>query len=223
MGLESELVQQQQFSSRLVTRSPACEVLLVPATGRILMASERFCSQFRVERPAGAFLLDTVSFRYPDVVRRLLHTGGEALQAAVLEGREQVLRLRAEPLGAAESALTALCLEPDAEICWRGELDALEEPMFAVDAAGLVSYPNRSARVMFGALAEGSAADALFEAAVPRWWDIAPLESARRLLGRGGRQYLASIRRERVAESLGELCFVRLHERAAPSLAAEPS
>ncbi len=218
--MEAELRQQQRFSNHLVTQAPACEVLLMPATGRIVLASERFRRQFSLEDPAGCFLLDAVTFRYPDVVRRLLQSGGEALQPAVIDGREQVLRLRAESIAAAESPLTVLSLEPHAEICWRGELDAVEEPLFAIDDAGFVVCPNRSARELLGAAAEGGVAHALFEATLPRWWDIAPLDSARRLLERQGRQYLALIRRDRLADSVGDLCFVRLQERAATPLAA---
>ena len=71
---------------------------------------------------------------------------------------------------------------------------------------------NSSAARIFGATAAGITAAELFETG-GAWWDIAPLESARRLLDRGEHRYLASVRRERVAESIGELSIVHLRER----------
>jgi hypothetical protein len=47
-----------------------------------------------------------------------------------------------------------------------------------------------------------------------RWWDIAPLDSARRTVTRGDQQFVASIRRERIADSVGVVTCVYLHERA---------
>jgi PAS domain-containing protein len=116
-------------------------------------------------------------------------------------------------MGSGASQVTALSIESCDEMCWRGEVDALDEAVFAVNSRGRVVFLNRSARALFGEGVEGGAAAGLFDTGGTRWWDIAPLQSARRMLDRGDHRYLASIRRERVAASIGELSFVQLHER----------
>jgi PAS domain-containing protein len=210
--LRVELEQARQLFASMVVNAPGAEVLLTPATGRILLASERFTGLFGVNEPAtGQFLLDTVSFAYPIVIKRLMTIGGEEIQGATLQGRDVVLRVRAGLIGGA-SPLARLSIEPCDEICWRGAVDALEQPVFAVNPRGRVIFLNRSALAVFGAQTEGAEAAQLFDKGpgTSRWWDIAPLESTRRMLSRGSRVYLASIRRERIAESIGELSFVHL-------------
>ena len=211
-ALEGNLAQLLQQNTQLVTRAPTAEVLVSSATGGIVAASDRFVRAFDVTDAAGRFLLDTVAFAYPAVIRRLMTTGGEEIQGATLHGRELVLRVRAEIVGSGASQTTALSIEPCDEICWRGALDALDEAVFVVNSRGAVVFLNRSAARIFGATAAGITAAELFDTG-GAWWDIAPLESARRLLDRGEHRYLASVRRERVAESIGELSIVHLRER----------
>jgi PAS domain-containing protein len=121
-----------------------------------------------------------------------------------------VLRVRAEIMGDGDHQVAALNVEKCDDLCWRGEVDAIAEPVFAINANGEVVFLNRRARTVFGDAAEGAPASGLF--GERSWWEIAPLESARRTVDRDGRRYLASIRRERVAESIGELSFVHLQE-----------
>jgi hypothetical protein len=51
----------------------------------------------------------------------------------------------------------------------------------------------------------------LFGTGAGHWWNIAPLEVTRRILERNGQRYLAWIRRDKVAPSIGELTFIRLY------------
>ncbi len=102
-------------------------------------------------------------------------------------------------------------IEPCDETCWRGALDGLDEPILVVSSRGVVVFLNRSAVRILGAEAVGAAASQLFDTA-GAWWDIAPLESARRVVERSSHRYLASVRRERIAESVGELSIVQLRE-----------
>jgi PAS domain-containing protein len=216
-ALRDEVEQARQLGALLVEKAPASEVLIAQSTGRILVASERFTALFGVSEPAaGQFLLDTVPFAYPIVIKRLIAAGGEEIQGATVQGREVVLRVRAGVIGGATPTVR-LCIEPCDDICWRGAVDALEQPVFAVNSRGRVIFLNRSAAAVFGARTEGSEAAELFDKApgTNRWWDIAPLQSTRRILPRDGRAYLATIRRERVAESIGELAFIHLTEREA--------
>jgi PAS domain-containing protein len=213
-ALESELERLQQLSEQIVTHSPAAMVRVASGTGRIVNASERFTRAFDVSDPQGRFLLDAIAFAYPAVIRRLMTTGGEEVQGATVRGRDAVVRVRAEVVGSGTSQVATLNIESCDEICWRGAVDAMDEPVFAVNSHGCVAFLNRAALAVFGADAEGVPATNLFGTQAARWWDIAPLESARRLLDRGEHRYLASIRRERIAASIGELSFVHLHERA---------
>jgi PAS domain-containing protein len=215
-ALEGEVAAAQALSTQLIATAPSAEVLLVPSTGRILRASDRFIQSFEVSEPViGQFLLDAVKFAYPGVIKRLMSSGGDEIQGAEVRGREVVLRVHAALIDLGTSQLVRLRTESCDEICWRGAVDAIDQPVFAVDSHGSTVFLNRSALAIFGPAAEGSNAGALFDAgsAAARWWDIAPLESARRMLDRNGRRYLASIRRERIAASVGELSFVHLHER----------
>ena len=219
-----EIDQSRQLNAVMVEQSPNSELMLTPSTGRILMASDRFVAHFGVTgAAAGQFLLDVVAFAYPVVIKRLIAVGGEEIQGATVHGREVVLRVRAGLIAGA-SPMVRLCIEPCDEICWRGAVDALEQPVFAVNARGRVIFLNRSAIAVFGTELEGAEAGNLFDRSpgTSRWWDIAPLEVTRRILPRGDRTYLATIRRERIAESIGELSFVHLAEREqvnAPALA----
>jgi PAS domain-containing protein len=205
--LADELARMQQLNAQLVTQAPSAAVLVESGSGRIVRASVRFTRSFGLTDPTGQFLLDTVAFDYPTVVRALLLSGGDEIQGARLAERELVLRVRAEVLGA---GVTALDIEKCDEPGLRGEIDAIEEPVFAVTPAGQLVLPNRSAATLLGEGAEGLAAATVFDGVAGRWWDIAPLESTRRIFRRGSHSYLVSIRRQRVAASIGELAFVRL-------------
>lgn len=217
--LEAEVAHLQRLSTELVARAPAAQVVVAATTGRIVTASERFTKMFEVADASGRFLLDSVEFVYPTVIRRLMVTGGEEIQGATVRGRDIVLRVRAEIMGPDSSRVAALSFESCDEIYWRSEVDALEEPVFAVNSRGCVVFLNRSALSLFGDEAEGVPATQLFDN-TSRWWEIAPLESAKRALDRGPRRYLASIRRKRVADSLGELSIVHLQERVSAAAAA---
>jgi len=208
--LEDELARLEHLNTQLISRAPSAAVLVDPGSGRIVRASERFARSLGLTDPAGQFLLDAVAFHYPTVIKQLMQTGGEEIQGAMLNGREVVLRVRAELLECGAAPAAALAVEIYTELGLRGELDAVEEPVFTVTAAGHVALPNRSAAALLGEGAEGLAAAGIFEGEAPRWWDIAPLESARRILRRGSQSYLVCIRRERVVASIGELAFVRL-------------
>jgi PAS domain-containing protein len=211
VALESEVSRLLQLNAQLVSRAPSSEVLVSSTTGRIVAASERFASAFGAASAPGGFLLDTVAFAYPAVIRRLISNGGEEIQGATLSGREVVLRVRAEVIGAGAAQVTAMNIEPCDETCWRGALDGLDEPVLVVSSRGVVVFLNRSAVQILGAEAVGAAATQLFDTA-GAWWDIAPLESARRVVERRSHRYLASVRRERIAESVGELSIVQLRE-----------
>ncbi len=211
-ALQGNLAELLQQNAQLVTRAPTAVVLVSSATGSIVAASDRFTRTFEVTDAPGRFLLDTLAFAYPAVIKRLMTTGGEEIQGATLHGRELVLRVRAEIVGSGASQTTALSIETCDEICWRGALDALDEPVFVVNSRGTLVFLNRSAARILGATAVGIAAAELFDTG-GAWWDIAPLDSARRLLDRGEHRYLASVRRERIAESIGDLSIVHLRER----------
>jgi PAS domain-containing protein len=210
--LEYETAHLQELMRQIVTRAPVSEVLVQSRSGRIISASERFVRSFDVSDATGSFILDAIDFAYPAVIKQLLLAGGEEIQGATVRGRNLVLRLRAEIMGDGDHQVAAVHVETCDDICWRGEVDALDEAVFAVNAHGEVAYLNRFARELFGESAEGAAAASLFNENSPRWWDIAPLDAARRTVDRHGHRYLASIRRKRIAESIGALSFVHLHE-----------
>jgi PAS domain-containing protein len=210
--LEYETARLQELTRQLITHAPTSEALVLSKSGRIINASDRFARAFGLSDAPGSFLLDAIEFSYPAVVKRLLLTGGEEIQGATVGGRAVVLRICAEIMGDGDHQVAALNVDRCEDICWRGEVDAIEEPVFAINAGGEVAFLNRRARVVFGEAAEGAPATRLFGQGSSRWWEIAPLESARRTLDRDGRRYLASIRRERLAQSIGELSFVHLHE-----------
>ena len=219
-ALEAEVGRFQQLNTELVSRAPSPEVLVTSSTGRIVNASDRFMRAFEVTDAPGRFLLDTIAFAHPAVIRRLMTRGGEEVQAATVRGRDVVLRVRAEIMGSGATQVAALSLESCDEICWRGEVDALDEPVFAVNARGCVVFLNQAALEVFGSEAEGIPATQLFDTDAARWWEIAPLDAAKRILDRGERRYLASIRRKRIAASVEELSIVHLHERGSAVAAA---
>ena len=211
-----ELVQARELNVQIIESAPAAEVLLTPTTGRIQHASQRFEELFGSPTGVvGRFILDSVSFAYPIVIKRLMTMGGEEIQGATVRGREAVLRVRAVLIGTGSAQMVRLTLESCDEICWRGAVDALDQPVFAVNSRGTVIFLNRTAVAVFGAQAEYSPASTLFDSGpgMTKWWDIGPLENARRMVSRGEHRYLASIRRERIAESIADLSFVHLHER----------
>lgn len=210
-SLDEEVERLRQATRELVTRTPA-PVLVASSTGRIIYASDHLLQAFGLEPASEPFLLDVIAFKHPQVVRRLMTTGGEALQPATVRGRERLLRVRAEVLPRSSSPLTVLSIESGDELCLRSELDALDEPVFAIGADGRLMYLNRAALGLFGAEADGAAATTVFNAHARHWWEIAPLPSARHILDYRQRRYNAVIRRARVAESADELCFVQLAE-----------
>jgi PAS domain-containing protein len=224
-GLQEETHRAQELSAQLMTKSPCSEVLLAAGSGRILHASERFTIGFDVPpTETGPFLLDAVHFAYPSVIKRLIAQGGDEIQAATLRGRSVVLRIRARLIDVGATPMTRMQIESYDEICWRGSLDAIDEPTFAIDSHGCVVYLNKAATGALGDAAEGSQAAALFGGGqkTVRWWDIAPLDSAKRVLDLGGRRYTASIRRERIAESIGDICFVHLRAKERSDAVAVP-
>jgi PAS domain-containing protein len=223
VSLQAEATRAQALAAQLITNSPSSEVVVAANTGRVLHASDRFRSAFDVAHSeTSPFLLDVIAFAYPSVIKRLMQAGGEEIQAATVRGREAVLRIRGSVIDSSSSPLVRLNIEGCEDICWRRSVDALSEPVFAVDSRGDVAFLNRAAVEIFGPDAEGAAATLLLESGPGNhhWWDIAPLESARRLFDMRGRRYLASIRRERVAASVGELSFIHLHEREHAPIAA---
>jgi PAS domain-containing protein len=208
--LEEQLARLERLNTELIVRAPAAAALVDPMSGRIVRASERFVRGLALENPSGQFLLDAIAFHYPTVIKQLLQTGGEEIQGATLQEREVVLRVRVERLESSNVPIAALAIEIFSELGLRGQIDAVDDPIFTVTATGHVALPNRSASTLLGEGAEGLAAASIFEEERGRWWDIAPLESARRILRRESQSYLVSIRRERVIASIGELAFVRL-------------
>jgi PAS domain-containing protein len=220
MAQQREVDVLKESNRQLIARAPYGAALVSVGTGRILNASERLQQAFDIRDATGRFLLDTIDFAYPAVIRRLMKTGGEEVQGATVRGQEVVLRVRAQLLGAGTSEVAALSIESCDEICWRGAVDAFAEPVFAINSRGCVAFLNRAALQLLGDDAQGVAASTLFTTGEARWWDIAPLDCARRILDWRGHRYLASLRRERVAASIGELSIVRLQETvAAPATA----
>ena len=210
-ALAEEVERLRQATRELVTRTPA-PLLVTSSTGRIVHASDRLIAAFDLEVLSEPFLLDAIAFKHPQVVRRLMTVGGEDIQPATVQGRERLLRVRAEVLPRSSSPLTLLSIESGDDLCLRSELDALEAPVFAIGADGRLMYPNRAALALLGPEADGGLATTVFDAQAARWWEIAPLASARRLLDYRQRSYCAAIQRVRVAESAGELSFVQLAE-----------
>jgi PAS domain-containing protein len=210
--LGSDVASLRELTKQLVTCAPISEVLVASQSGRIIHASRRFMTAFGAGQTSGGFLLDAIEFAYPTVIKQLMLSGGEEIQGAVLDGRHIVLRVRAETMGSGDQQVAAVNIERCDEICWRGEVDAIDQAVFAVNSYGEVAFLNRRARVVLGDEAEGSYAADLFQEAGTSWWNIAPLIVARRTVNRDGRRYIASIRRERIVESIGELSFIHLHE-----------
>jgi PAS domain-containing protein len=213
-SLEEEVERLRQATRELVARTPA-PVLIASSTGRIVHASDRLIAAFGLEDSSEPFLLDAIAFKHPQVVRRLMTVGGEDIQPATVQGRERLLRVRAEVLPRTSSPLTLLTIESGDDLCLRGQLDTLAEPVFAIGADGRLAYLNRAAIALFGPEADGGLATAVFAADTAHWWEIAPLASARRLFDYREHRYCASIRRVRIAESAGELSFVQLADSAA--------
>jgi PAS domain-containing protein len=216
-GQEIERV--QRINHEIITRSPYSEVMVLSASGRIVESSERFRTTFSVNEKVGGFLIDTVAFSYPAVIKRLCAIGGEDIQRATIAGRPAVLRIAAVLIGSGPSQVTRLVIERCDDVCWRTALDALEQPVFAVHPGGEILFLNLAARAAFGADSEGASAAELFNTTA-HWWDIAPLRTARRMLDRDGQSYLATIRLERIAESVGDLAFIDLQQRHATHAAA---
>ena len=222
-SLQEELRRAQRITAELIFQAPYCEAIVALGTGRILHASERFANTFALRTADdGSFLLDVIRFSYPDVIKRLLNSGGEEIQGATINGRELVLRVRASIFDLKGSKVARVSIENSEDICWHKAVDALEQPAFAVDSHGKVVFLNKSAAATFGADAEGATAESLLGTGPSknRWWDIAPLESARRVVDLRGEPYLAYIRRERIAPSIGELSFIHLQPRAKQYAAA---
>jgi PAS domain-containing protein len=212
-SLQDEVGRLQQAATQFVLRAPA-ELLVVSSTGRIMHASDRALKSFDLDDAPGQFLLDAIAFKHPDVIKRVMIGGGEEIQPASVRGLDRILRVRGEVMELGPSTVTLLSIERCDDLCWRAEVDAVEAPIFAIGSNGRLMYLNRSALALFGPEAEGAIATAFFQSAPSAWWDIAPLTSARRILNYGGRNYLASIQRARIATSLAEVAFVHLSERS---------
>ncbi|HUN76450.1 MAG TPA: hypothetical protein VMU40_18195 [Steroidobacteraceae bacterium] len=213
-ALQDEVGRLQQAAAKFVLHAPTAMLAAASSTGRIMYASNRLTKAFELDDAPGLFLLDAIEFKHPDVIKRVITDGGEEIQSAKLRGRDCILRVQAEVIEFGTSTVTLLSIESCEDLCWRCEVDAVEAPVFAIGPNGRLMYLNRAALALFGADAEGAVARALFDSGPSAWWEIAPLESARRILSYRGRSYLASIRRARVAPTLAELSFVHLNERS---------
>jgi PAS domain-containing protein len=212
-SLQDEVGRLQEAATQFVLRAPAA-MLVASSAGRIMYASARALKDFDLGDASGRFLLDAINFKHPDVVKRVMTGGGEEIQPATIRGLERILRVRGEVMEFGPSTVTLLILEGCEDLCWRSEVDAVEAPVFAIAPSGRLRYLNRAALTLFGADAEGTMATTVFDPRPSAWWEIAPLESARRIVNYRGRSYLASIRRARVATSLAEVSFVHLSERS---------
>jgi PAS domain-containing protein len=210
-SLETEVKRLRHATRELVTRTPA-PVLIASSAGRVVHASDRLVEAFGIDDSTEPFLLDVIAFKHPQVVRQLMITGGEDIQPATVLGRERLLRVRAEVLPRTSSPLTLLTIESGDDLCLRGQLDTLEQPLFAIGADGRLAHLNRAALALLGPEADGGLATAVFAADAAHWWEIAPLANARRLFDYRQHRYCASIRRVRIAASVGELSFVHLTE-----------
>jgi PAS domain-containing protein len=210
LTLGNEVERLRQLNTQLMVHAPSADLLVAAGTGRIVTASLRFAQEFNWTASPGSFLLDVVSFRFPDLIRRLMLDGGEDVQIATIQGREYLLRVRAVVAGQPGDQLSRMCFERCDELAWRGEVNALDEPIFAINSNGQVLFPNRAAVELLGAAVEGRMAESLFEGSAEHWWDISPLVTARRVVRHGGARYVASIRRERLASSVTEMSIVRL-------------
>jgi PAS domain-containing protein len=210
LSLASEVERLRQLNTQLMVHAPSADLLVASATGRIVTASLRFAQEFNWTATPGSFLLDFVSFRFPEIIRRLMIEGGEDIQIAAIKGQEYLLRVRAVVAGQPGDQLSRMCFERCDELAWRGEVNALDEPIFAINGKGQVLFPNRAAVELFGNTMEGRLAESLFEGSADHWWDISPLVTARRVVRRGTERYVASIRRERLASSVTEMTIVRL-------------
>jgi PAS domain-containing protein len=205
-----QLARAEELRSEILTRAPCAMIMVASSNGRILGASEAFAREFGVVEPVGQFLFDAVAFSYPSAIKRLLQSGGEHLQTVTLGKLDVVLRVRADRIDFDDSPATLLVIERQDGLCWRGQVDALDDPAIGVNAQGLILVSNRAAQSFFNLSTDGSSAVGLFDTATARWWNIEPLESARRLLDRNGRRYLVSIHRQRIADSIGEISFIRV-------------
>jgi PAS domain-containing protein len=209
-NLSREVARLQDLNSELVAQAPSAEILASSATGKIIAASARFTREFALSDYSGKPLLDAAGFRYPDVIRRLLSAGGEDVQIVTIEGRETLMRIWAVVVAGKDESLTRLCFERSDELAWRGAANALEEPLFSISANGQVIFPNRAAVALFGVSLDGRMAESLFDGSTDRWWDISPLDNARRIVRNGQNRYVAAITRERLATTLNEVSIVRL-------------
>jgi len=218
-SLQDEVGRLQRAVEQFVRCAPA-SMLVASSTGRIMFASDRLVKSFGLSDASGGFLLDSIDFKHPDVIKRVMTGGGEEIQPANVRGQERILRVQGEMMDFGPSRVTVLSIESCEELCWRGEADAVEGPMFAIAPNGRLMYLNRSALTVFGAEAEGAMATTIFDTGLSAWWDIAPLEDARRILNYRDRSYLASIRRTRIANSLAEVSFVHLNERRQADVAS---
>jgi PAS domain-containing protein len=218
-SLQDEVARLQHAATQFVLRAPAA-ILVLSSTGRIMHASDHILRTFDLGDACGRFLLDVIDFKHPDVIKRVMTGGGEEIQSVNVRGIDRILRVRGEVLEFGPSTVTLLSIESCDDLCWRAAMDAVESPVFAVDPSGRLAHLNRSALTVFGAAAEGATATTFFDTGPSAWWEIAPLESARRIVTYRGRSYLASIRRIRVATGLAELSVVHLNERSQADAAA---
>jgi hypothetical protein len=215
--IQDRLDKTAELNQQIIRGSPCAEALVHAGTGRVIHASDRFAQAFSVDTPLeGSFFLDALAFSFPAVIKRLMAVGGEEIQGALVDGHEKTLRVRAGCLGSGDSLMTRLIIEPGEDIIWKVALDALEEAFLIINAKDEVVFLNRAASELLPPgvrSGKTSLVLGILDTGV-RWWDIAPLDSARRLIDCGDARFLASIRRKRVVESLGEFSFVHLHARA---------
>ncbi len=222
--LQEEAARAGQLADDLIVEAPSPEVLVAPNSGKIIQSSRRFIENFQCSGTTdGAFLLDLIDFRYPAVIKRLMREGGEDLQAAQLNGRQVNLRIRASIISRTGAPVSRMTIEPSEEQCWRGALDAMDDPVVAIDCEGRICFGNRAAVEVLGPFEPSQALadqDLGFDSDAARWWDIAPLDSARRLITARGRSYMATIRRTRVAVGVGTMTYVFLQARSQAHAAA---
>ena len=185
-------------------------MLIASSTGRIVHASDRLIEAFGLEGAAEPLprchrVQASAGRAAPDDGRRRGHPASHGAGGAPAPRARRDIAADVVPL-------TLITIESGDDLYLRGQLDALEEPVFAIGADGRLAHLNRSALTLFGSEADGGLATAVFAAHPAHWWEIAPLASARRLLDYRERRYCASIRRVRIAESAQELSFVQLAE-----------
>ena len=221
-SLQADKARSEHLIDDLIAHSTSPEILVASTSGKIVKASRRFAEYFELAHPAeGQYLLDAIDFHYPEVIKRLIRDGGDDIQGARVKGRQMMLRIRAGPMSRAgtmsrdDAPLSRMSVEQCEDRCWRGALDAMEEMVLAIDSEGGVCFVNEAASELFGEPSGAPASDVLrLDGIQAPWWDIAPLDFARRSLTLRKRNFVAIIRRKRIAAGIGAITYVILQERA---------